>query len=225
MSRLKVLILIALFGVISFGYFSYAQAMPRNPMSIVHRDIATTVFMAGSPAGIYDQGISNQSSAWYANWAKHMGGIDDGQTLQLVRPGLDNLYYFALPCADFDDTGLLLSNVEASPWAATKNQSAFKNRWIKIWNEQSFVYAQWEDVGPLYTDDCKTYVFGADRPRQEKTRAVASALDLSPAAFKTLNQGIADGVILTNWQFVSAISVPDGPWRQNITTSGPDWSS
>lgn len=223
MRRNRYAVALIAMGLIGLYIASSQSQSPQDPAEIVHRNIATTTFMAGAPAGPYDQAISNQSSAWYADWAAHMGGIDDGQTLQLVRPGLDNLYYFALPCADFDDTGLLLSNVEASPWAATNNQSAFKNRWIKVWNRQAFVYAQWEDVGPLYTDDCESYVFGSGRPRQEKTHAVASALDLSPAAFQTLNSGIADGVIRTNWQFVPAASVPDGPWRQNITTSDPDW--
>ena len=105
-------------------------------------------------------------------------------------------------------------------------ESAFKNRWIQVnlrlGSLIRTVFVQWQDVGPLYTDDCK-YVFGGERPRQERTGDVESALDLSPAAFKYLVGDLSIGQLKTEWRFVDDVEVPPGPWTKNITTAGPDW--
>ncbi len=190
-------------------------------------NIATTYFQAGMPAGPDDQGVSNQSSAWYYDWAQHMCGIDVDGTRQIDKPGCDNLFYAALPCLDTNkEMNIQLKNVANAPksWDFLPGQvSKFKNRWIRVEHDGKTVYVQWEDVGPLYTNDCN-YVFGTARPRQESTHAVASALDLSPAAFKQLTDGdLTVGIIQTNWQFVSDRDVPYGPWRMNVTASQPDW--
>jgi hypothetical protein len=189
-----------------------------------HQNIAATYFQAGAAAGVADQGISNESSAWYTNWAQHMCGVDRDGTRAIVQEGCDNLFYAALPCGDYDEAAPIPNPVRISAWPTPKDdQPAFKTRWIRVTANNRTVYVQWEDVGPLYSDDCD-YVFGHRRPRQEKTHEVVSALDLSPAAFKMLAGGdLRLGLTKVDWSFIDATSVPPGPWRENPTTSGPDW--
>lgn len=195
--------------------------------TIVHENIVTTWFQAGAPAGPDDQGISNESSAWYSNWAQHMCGVDSDGSRELKQKGCDNLYYFALPCADYDESGPIPEHIAMSPWKDQDGGSAFKNRWIQVnlrlGSLIRTVFAQWQDVGPLYTDDCE-YVFGQARPRQEHTGEVESALDLSPAAFEYLVGELSIGQFKTEWLFVDESRVPPGPWAENITTAGPDWN-
>lgn len=194
--------------------------------TIAHKNIVTTWFQAGAPAGPDDQGISNESSAWYSDWAQHMCGVDTDGSRKLNKQGCDNLYYFALPCADYNEVGPIREHIAMSPWESEDGGSAFKNRWIQVnlllGSVVRTVFVQWQDVGPLYTDDCE-YVFGRERPRQERTGDVESALDLSPAAFKYLVGDLSIGMFKTEWFFVDESRVPPGPWTENITTAGPDW--
>ncbi len=197
----------------------------QESATIVHENIVTTWFQAGAPAGPDDQGISNESSAWYSNWAQHMCTVDYDGSRKLEQKDCDNLYYFALPCADYDEAGPIPEHIAMSP-RGEYEESAFKNRWIQVnlrlGSLIRTVFVQWQDVGPLYTDDCK-YVFGGERPRQERTGDVESALDLSPAAFKYLVGDLSIGQLKTEWRFVDDVEVPPGPWTKNITTAGPDW--
>lgn len=203
----------------------------NSPYLVNHRNVLTTWFRGGTPAGDGDRGTSNIDSAWYKDWRTQLGSADNGR-LALVRPGKDNLYYFALPCPDYNDAGLISANIEKArsagillPTSIAKGQSAFKNLWIQVKYGDKTVYAQWEDVGPLgpnVADDCP-YVLGDARPLQEKTKSIDSALDLSPTAFTYLNNNLDKGVIKASWAFVAAESVPDGPWKATITTAGPDW--
>lgn len=202
-----------------------------SPYKANHRNVLTTWFRAGTPAGVGDRGTSNVGSAWYKDWAKHLGGADTGQ-LALVRAGHDNLYYFALPCPDYDERGVIANHLELArqagltiPATLEKNQSAFKNLWIQVKYGDKIVYAQWEDVGPLgpnVPNDC-SYVFGDTRAAQEKTKTIDSALDLSPSAFTHLQPNLDRGIIKASWAFVAADDVPAGPWKENVTTAGPDW--
>jgi hypothetical protein len=205
---------------------------PNNsPYKTNHRNVLTTWFRGGTPAGVGDRGTSNVKSAWYKDWRLHLGGADTGQ-LALTRPGLDNLYYFALPCPDYNEQGIIPAHIDQAraaglslPATIDKNHSAFKNLWIQVRYGSKTVYAQWEDVGPLgpnVKNDC-AYVFGSSRPLQEKTKTIDSALDLSPSAYSYLQSNLDTGVIKTSWAFVSAEAVPDGPWKANVTTAGPDW--
>jgi hypothetical protein len=203
----------------------------NSPYLANHRNILTTWFRGGTPAGVGDRGTSNVDSAWYKDWRVHLGGTDTGQ-LALTRPGLDNLYYFALPCPDYNEQGIIPAHIDQAraaglslPATIDKNHSAFKNLWIQVRYGSKTVYAQWEDVGPLgpnVKNDC-AYVFGSSRPLQEKTKTIDSALDLSPSAYSYLQSNLDTGVIKTSWAFVSAEAVPDGPWKANVTTAGPDW--
>jgi hypothetical protein len=94
---------------------------------------------------------------------------------------------------------------------------ATKNQWIKITKGNTVAYAQWEDVGPFQENDA-AYVFGTARPRNAINNH--AGLDLSPAVATFLNLQDIDTV---SWQFVNAGDVPDGPWKQVVTTSQIDW--
>jgi hypothetical protein len=107
------------------------------------------------------------------------------------------------------------------PWVKDRQwkdtESMCKNQWIKIIHGSKIAYAQWEDVGPFEENDY-LYVFGTARPHN---RLNANAgLDVSPAVEGLLGLNGRDTV---DWQFVDAASVPDGPWKQVVTTSQIDW--
>lgn len=218
--------------------------IPRTYQTDWHEGITTTYENGGAPPQDGDMGIPNIPSAWYTDWAKHLCGVDHDGSRALDASGCDNLYYFALPCPDFDEDGQIVANIARSPWSVkSPDESAFKNKWIAVKYEDTTVYAQWADVGPLAPgadDDCD-YVFGHDRPAQEAGIKAGvnkdkdpgndvpfSGLDISPRAFMDLTgKSFAEiddlGFIKANWRFVEADEVPDGPWKINVTTSGPDW--
>lgn len=134
----------------------------------------------------------------------------------------ENPYYFALPYNDFDANGV--RKIDAAtlvPWANSQvwagNESMLKNRWIKIdavtGAGTTTAYAQWEDVGPNSETD-QAYVFGPAAP--SNTFGEHAGLDVSPAVMTLL--GMPD-VFTANWQFVDFADVPDGPWKDTITTS------
>ena len=79
-------------------------------------------------------------------------------------------------------------------------------------------YGQIQDAGPSVYDDAD-YVFGEDDRRPANSLYNGAGLDVSPAlngclGFADLN-GASDRV---NWQFVEADEVPEGPWREIITS-------
>ena len=204
-------------------------AAPQPPLVQypVHSDVSTTYFWAGEPADKDNKNISNVPSAWDDNWETDFGGVDNPKT----RNGLvvasfvpkENSFYFALPYDDFDDNGNRKKDVDKIiPWASSKQwgdmESMCKNQWIKITKGEKTAYAQWEDVGPFSEDD-SAYVFGNAKP-QSKTNDDAG-LDVSPSVRDFL--GLSD-VDKTDWQFVSADQVPDGPWKTKITTLQISWN-
>ena len=69
----------------------------------------------------------------------------------------------------------------------------------------------------MQTNDA-AYVFGDARPAN--TNLSRAGLDVSPAVHDYL--GLQD-VDKTDWQFISPGTVPAGPWRQIVTTSGLYW--
>lgn len=128
----------------------------------------------------------------------------DGWTSSVTNP-----FYIALPFNDCTHPDLAkqwlpFSWKNASPPAGV---SVCKHRWIEMKNAANRVcYAQWEDVGPLVTDDA-AYVFGSRLPRAPQGRG----LDVSPAVAKYL--GI-DCVAKISWRFVPASEVPPGMWLE-----------
>ena len=190
---------------------------------MVHKNISTTYFWAGEEADKDNGDISNLPSAWDDDWTKHFGGIDDPEHRSGYLPAKftpkENPFYFALPYNDFDSKGNQKNDSEAlAIWNKPKDgDSMCKNQWIKITKGGKTAYAQWEDVGPFGEDD-KAYVFGGATPKSKENSH--AGLDVSPAVHDYLGLGDVDK---TDWQFVAASDVPDGPWKKIITTSQVFW--
>ncbi len=192
----------------------------------LHSNISTTYFWIGEEAGEDNKNISNSPSAWDDKWVSHYGGVDDPAKRNGFLPSKftpkENPFYFALPYNDFDENGNRKKDIATLiPWFGEKNwgdgESICKNRWIKIIKGNKVAYAQWEDVGPFGEND-SNYVFGGASP-QSKTNKDAG-LDVSPAVNDYL--GLKD-IDTTSWQFVDQKDVPNGPWKNIVTTSGVCW--
>ncbi|MCX5662987.1 MAG: hypothetical protein NTW19_25155 [Planctomycetota bacterium] len=178
-----------------------------------HRDITTTLFWIGEPAG--KGSPTNASSSWDERWQTHFGGVDDphrrlGYRPADFRPKL-NPFYIALPYNDLRNGKRRPDAAHVVPWAASRAwgpaESMCKGRWLRIVRGQRVAYAQWDDVGPFVTDDA-SYVFGQSRPRNTSNHA--SGLDVSPAVRDCLG---LRGIDTVDWQFVDEADVPDGPWK------------
>jgi hypothetical protein len=197
---------------------------PPPPAPGLHQNIVTTIFWAGELPGPDNGGISNVPSAWDEKWADHFGGYDDPDHRNSYYPAgftpKENPFYFALPYNDYGDSGQRKASA-ASCSAVTGNSapgtSWCKNAWIKIIKGGKTAYAQWQDVGP-YDEDDFNYVFGTAAPRN--ATGARAGLDVSPAVRDYLG---LSGVDSTSWAFVSAASVPSGPWKQIVTVSGVYW--
>jgi len=198
------------------------KTIPLVPSNYpIHNNIMTTVFWVGEAADSSNAYIANDASAWDGKWKEHYGGTDDpnnrnGYYPQSFTPK-QNPFYFALPYNDVDTTGLRkLNALTVVYWGSEKNwvqnESLCKNRWIKIIKGNLIAYAQWEDVGPFETDDSR-YVFGSEQP---KNTFNGTGLDVSPAVRDYLGLTGFDKV---SWQFIEFVDVPDGPWKNIITSS------
>ncbi len=190
----------------------------------IHQDVTTTIFWAGEEGDPEtNDNIHNNSSAWVSDWEASFGGVDDPDDRCGYHPcdfePKENPFYFALPFGDYTEDGpKSAEELQAVPWFTGQmepGESILKNRWIEITYEGKTAYAQWQDVGPFEDDDAG-YVFGADEPKSDR-----AGLDVSPAVADYL--GI-DGRGQTSWRFVEEADVPTGPWREIITTSGPNWT-
>ena len=192
----------------------------------LHKNISTTYFWAGEEADGDNKNISNLPSAWDEDWVKHFGGVDNPDKRNGYLPAgftpKENPFYFALPYNDFDEDGNQKNDPEAiATWSKGKKfgeeESMCKNQWIAITKNGKTVYAQWEDVGPFGEDD-KAYVFGNGTPKSKENKH--AGLDVSPAVRGYLS---LEDIDKTDWQFVDAKDVPDGPWKNIITTSQTYW--
>ncbi len=189
----------------------------------LHTNIRATYFYVGEPADSSNGFIPNHESAWDGDWQSHFGGIDTPEARNGFWPAgfkpLENPFYVALPFFDFDHQGNLKESVKNIPWyeASSTRKSQLKNRWVKISYGTKVSYAQWEDVGPFETDDF-AYVFGNALPKNQQ--GLRAGIDVSPAVRDFLGGG---GSFLVNWQFVDENQVPDGPWREIVTTSDVSW--
>lgn len=193
---------------------------------LIHEDIITTVFWVGEGSSEANGEITNTESAWVDNWTREFGGEDSPANRNGYLPAaftpLQNAFYAALPYNDYDGNDNRKSGAERC-LAATGNSrtdySWCKNAWLKITLGNRTVYAQWEDVGPFGEDDT-AYVFGSAKPANGTGER--AGLDISPATRDYLIPGNHDGdsgTYRTTWQFVPASAVPNGPWRQTISTS------
>jgi hypothetical protein len=191
---------------------------PSQPLSFAHTDIITTYFWVGEAADSDNGYIANAASAWDEQWQAHYGGADAPSPRSGYLPGgftpKENPFYFALPYNDLDAKGNRKSSAANCPLAAQKsNYSWCKNSWIAIRHNGKIAYAQWEDVGPFGEDDTG-YVFGNSQPKNKQD--AKAGLDVSPAVKDYL--GLQD-VDKTDWIFVASQNVPEGPWKQIITTT------
>ncbi|MES2308640.1 MAG: hypothetical protein V4507_07245 [Verrucomicrobiota bacterium] len=163
------------------------------------KEIVTTVFWIGQGCTSISD-TTNAQSAWDAEWTQNYGGSDDPTKRSGFLPkkfaATLNPFYVALPFNDVKYPDLAKKFI---PWyknPSEKNRwiSQCKGKWIQIRNKNGKVaYGQWQDVGPIRTDNAK-YVFG---------------LDVSPAIQDFLG---LNGLDKTDWRFVEDFEVPPGPW-------------
>ena len=175
-------------------------------------NIVTTVFWIGEGSTPMS-GATNHASAWDTEWEHHNGGADTGDIGDMSGYGsgshasLINPFYVALPFNDMAYTDKAARWVPRS-WEKTvhrgdKPASACQHRWVEIKSRSGRIcYAQWEDVGPVVTDDVE-YVFGNAPP------SASRGLDVSPAVQKYLGLG---ETAVTQWRFVDDVDVPPGLW-------------
>ncbi|MDE1876393.1 MAG: polysaccharide deacetylase family protein [Thaumarchaeota archaeon] len=189
----------------------------------LHQNVTTTYFWVGEPADADNQYNDNLSSAWDSAWVNHYGGVDDPKNRDQYLPSgftpKENPFYFALPYDDFSENGTRkASSYGTVYWSGTQSWndsvSMVKNRWIEISKGDKTVYAQWEDSGPFVYDD-SGYVFGSAKPSNQQNNN--AGLDVSPAVKDYI--GLQHGKNLVSWRFVDYSDVPDGPWKQIVTTS------
>jgi hypothetical protein len=173
---------------------------------------------AALAAGVYD----------YPEWAKR-----DADTCFPVWPGgrtpQENPFYCDLPYNEFHDSGAPKKNrASVIPWAPSlfplrPDQSAMKNRWLRISKGGITCYAQIEDCGPYVYNDV-AYVFGSDDRRPRSKRAHNAGMDVSPAVAMYLRfNGENNDENRVDWQFVDDDAVPDGPWKRIVSTRGVTW--
>ena len=157
----------------------------------------TTVFWVGEVATTDNGFIANHASYFDPRWEEHYGGVDSPTCRTTYSPcdftPLENPFYVALPYG--------------------ARGESLKNRWVEIVHDNSVCYGQWQDVGPFETGD-KDYVFGTSS-QPKNIVGTRAGLDVSPALRDCLR---LRGVDHVEWRFVEAALVPDGPWREIVTT-------
>ncbi|MFW5985253.1 MAG: hypothetical protein ACOCQ1_03135 [Halanaerobiaceae bacterium] len=152
-----------------------------------------------------------------------------------------NQFYFALPYRDF------YYYVDGNDKEDRERKDYYgitdvKNRWIEIYYPEGdggqgvYVYAQWRDVGPWNYYD-PHYVFGDERPYTEigidmgwkgyYRETNKAGLDVSRKVIKYLigqenDEEPEKGTIETNWRLVEEEDVPEGPWKEEISTGEAD---
>ena len=174
--------------------------------------IVTTVFWIGEGSTPISA-ATNKQSAWDMQWVHHNGGSDDQNDMNgyaaAEHASLLNPFYVALPFNDLaypEKTERWLPDGWYKPThRGEKPESACQGRWLEIKSRTGrYCFAQWEDVGPVVTDDAE-YVFGPERPNAMQGRG----LDVSPAVAKYLG---FDSTALTSWRFVDDDDVLPGMW-------------
>ncbi len=183
-----------------------------------HRNIVTTVFWVGEPADNSNGYVGNSASAWDDSWQRHFGGLDSPVQRTAFRPIAfvpgENTFYTALPYSDVNENGDRKPTATRCPqfyYHASQPFSWCKNSWIAISHADKTVYAQWEDSGPFESDDT-AYVFGTSQPRNHFGER--AGLDVSPAVRDYLSLQDVDH---TDWRFMAADSIPNGPWHSVVT--------
>ncbi len=178
---------------------------------------------------------TEKASGWHRNIIATYFDIANYPTPQTawndIDPLTENPYYLALP---FNNRV-----------PGYQGYGQCKNRWVMLENAATGrrAYGQWEDVGPWFVNDVN-YVFdeaGSVRPFAEthkgerwniyRNRSGSGAraprkvlngagIDLSPLLARELGIG---GKGRVHWRFVALRDVPQGPWRERISTEPPQW--
>lgn len=187
-----------------------------------HASILTTVFWVGEPSGSQTGYVSNRNSAWDAQWVENFGGTDHPFKRIGFQPAgfkpKQNPFYVALPFNDLVHRLLdrpvvcrFLNYWKTAIRKPSRSGSLCKNQWLAIRFQAKTCFAQWQDVGPLYSDD-DSYVFGFHEPRSHALKM--AGLDVSPAVRDFLS---FPGNGKTDWHFVAESMVPPGPWSEIVT--------
>jgi hypothetical protein len=189
----------------------------------LHRGIVTTVFWVGERARPNSGWSDNLKSAWDRRWKQNYGGLDSPVHRKGYFPAKfqpkENPFYVALPFNDITNPqylktcGILRYFKIQSASSQTRSRSVCKNTWVEVTYGKQTCYAQWQDVGPIYTDDYN-YVFMGREPRAHARRM--AGLDISPAMRDYLK---LPTTVRTNWRFVDESNVPPGPWKTIVTRS------
>ena len=196
-------------------------AAPRFSASYAggFKQTMTTLFWVGERSNAENDYIPNAMSYWDQDWQAHYGGIDtpghrEGHWPASFKPK-ENPFYVALPYGEFIDELKLKPQAKKVPWYRPGLSPLLKNWWVEIRRKGKSCFAQWQDVGPCGENDF-AFVFGSTaHPRN--TFGERAGLDVSPAVWHYL--GMRDNG-KTAWRFVDARDVPNGPWREIVTTSG-----
>jgi len=185
-----------------------------NTPAIRHKNVSVSVFWIGEEGNNDNGNIPNITSAWDDMWIQNYGGVDTPERRTGYHPSAfvpaENPFYCALPYNNFAEDGTLKTEVLCP-------DSSCKNSWLKITKDNRVAYAQWEDVGPFGENDAN-YVFGSSPPANLVNNN--AGLDVSPAVRDYL---ALEDLDIVDWEFVASSSVPDGPWKEIITTSPVNW--
>lgn len=196
----------------------------RHTQYIWKKFITCTVFWIGEKPTANNPTPNNKSS-WDQEWMQNYGGFDDpdpdhrnGFLPRSFTPKL-NPFYVALPYNDVQ--GYRSHKPEAKrviPWFGRQDveagETVCRGRWVQIYSNGKYCYAQWEDCGPFTTDDWE-YVFGKKKPKNKKNDS--AGIDISPAVRDYLGLANTDKV---HWRFVEFSRVPKGPWAE-LGTNNP----
>ncbi|KYQ94042.1 hypothetical protein DLAC_04316 [Tieghemostelium lacteum] len=205
-----------------------------------HYYVKTVLHTIEDTSALFKQSQGKNISVWNENWQRDAGIIHLPYCPS--KPSIliptENKFYCTLPYNDLDEFGRKAS-AHFIPWAKIddpEDKSILKNRWIRVSYKEALAFCQLEDVGPE-TDDDFDYVFGPSYSLPES--GLGTGLGLSPEVaefmgiFEKLNNyTIYLGKILENpdqlnepdevrcsWQFYDDKDVPDGPWKDIVTTS------
>jgi hypothetical protein len=181
--------------------------------------IVTTMFAVGYGKKGH---VPHKTSAWDPQWLSHYGGIDSPNPakrhnfIPTAFTPRENPFYIALPYNDVEKGATKPEAKIVIPWYRevsdkgdwAEGRSICRQRWLAVRSAAGRVcYAQWSDCGPFATDHWQ-YVFGNEKPRPNLDGG--AGLQISPAVRDYLELGNMD---VTDWKFVEAKDVPDGPWK------------
>lgn len=182
------------------------------------KNITATIFWVGeAPSG--RNKTPNNKSSWDTKWQENFGGYDnpDPKHRRGFIPNAfvpqQNPFYVALP---YNDVLTYKSHRPEArrviPWFKRMNprpgRTVLKGRWVAIYANGRYCFAQWEDCGPWAVDDWE-YVFGNKRPKNKENKG--AGIDVSPAVRDFLGIKSGDKV---HWKFVEFSRVPKGPWAK-----------